>query len=412
MQLRSVASKTLVLVVCMAAVVCYGQIAVRQYWAYRLSRANDFARLQRAAALEPANADYRYRIANYLFLTDADLGAAIQQYRAAIAINPWVSLYWLDLSRAYLAMDKNQEQAEAVQQALDVDPTTPATIWTAANLYVAQGDQARGFELLRRYILNDPEHADRALLFCWRITHDAAVILGEVLPRSSQNYSLFLNFVIHQNDVAAAQETWARLIGLNERFPMQTGVRYVSFLILNHQPEQARDAWKQLAFLNPSLLAYLPRSNLVVNGGFEEEMLNGGWDWWYVKLPDVQLAMDTSQFHGGSRSLRIHIDGASSEAGLRQYVLVKPDTTYEFSAAYRADPLEGAHGFYFAVFDAAANTPLAVTDDVIGITPWREASVRFKTGRNTRMVMILIGHAGGDLLRGNFWVDDVRLVEP
>jgi tetratricopeptide (TPR) repeat protein len=411
MPLRSLTSRVFLVAICLSAVLWYGYDAIRKYRAFRLSNSTDFTKIQRAVSLEPENAEYRYQMANYLFLTDDDLGAAVQQYQAAIAIDPWVSRYWLDLSRAYLAMDRSWEQEAAVQHALEVDPSTPVTIWTAANLYIAQGNRVQGFDLLGRFIRNDPGSTTQALLLCWRMTHDADTIIGRVLPRSASAYVRFLDFVVNQNDLEAAKVTWRRLLELNEPFPVQTGIHFVSFLIINQQPEEARDAWKQLAFLSPSLRAYLPRTNLMVNSGFEEEMLNGGWDWWYIKVPNVVLSIDSSQFHGGSRSLRIHVDGAVSDVGLRQYVLVRPNTAYEFIAFYRADPLEGGHGLYFAIFDAISNTPLAVTDDIIGVTPWRESSVKFTTGAAARMVVVLVGHTAG-LIRGNLWVDDVKLVEP
>src|SRR5580693_4125535 len=126
MPLRSFISKFLFLAITLAAASWYAESAVVKFWAFLLSKSADVAKVERATLLEPRVAEYRFRLANDLFLTDDNLEAAVQQYRAAVDIDPWISRYWLDLSRAYFAMDKTAEQEAAVQSAVRVDPTTPS----------------------------------------------------------------------------------------------------------------------------------------------------------------------------------------------------------------------------------------------------------------------------------------------
>ncbi len=65
------------------------------------------------------------------------------------------------------------------------------------------------------------------------------------------------------------------------------------------------------------------------------------------------LAIDTSEFHSGTRSLSVTFDGQSaSEEGISQFIPVNPNTGYEFSAEYRTEELETASGPRFAITDA------------------------------------------------------------
>ena len=41
-------------------------------------------------------------------------------------------------------------------------------------------------------------------------------------------------------------------------------------------------------------------------------MLNGGFDWWYESNPHAALAIDTSEFHSGTRSLSVTFDGQNA----------------------------------------------------------------------------------------------------
>jgi hypothetical protein len=105
----------------------------------------------------------------------------------------------------------------------------------------------------------------------------------------------------------------------------------------------------------------------------------------------------------------IQFDGAVSDAGIREYVVLKPNTPYEFSAAYRAE-LEGAYGVTFEVRDMDRNATLAATEEMLGRAPWRVVKVSFKTGTETQLAVVRLAHGSG-LIRGKLWVDDVSLVE-
>ena len=213
---------------------------------------------------------------------------------------------------------------------------------------------------------------------------------------------------------AAAENVWNRLIGLNQAFSTKLAFPYFRFLIAKQEVAAAQTAWQQLAGLDRSLQPYLPsRENLIVNGGFEENVLNGGFDWWYESNPHAALAIDTSEFHSGTRSLSITFDGRNpGDAGIFQFIPVKPNTDYEFSAESRTEDIESASGPRFAIVDAYTNASYVLTDDLLGTNPWRVQQARFQTGPNTNLVLLKIVRQPADpLIRGKLWIDDLRLVE-
>jgi len=58
------------------------------------------------------------------------------------------------------------------------------------------------------------------------------------------------------------------------------------------------------------LSAYLPtEENLVVNGDFSLDILNGGFDWNYVTRTGVRPLLDPSDFREGHRSLSLTFEG-------------------------------------------------------------------------------------------------------
>ena len=110
--------------------------------------------------------------------------------------------------------------------------------------------------------------------------------------------------------------------------------------------------WRQATSLL-GLNAYLPSSNnLIVNGDFHLDVLNGGFDWQYRKQSNVSLTLDTSEFHSGPRSLAIGFDGPGvDEAGIFQLVSVEPNTAYDFTGYYKNGEIEGAGAPHFVLQD-------------------------------------------------------------
>jgi hypothetical protein len=236
-------------------------------------------------------------------------------------------------------------------------------------------------------------------------------MLNEVLPPSASAYLSFIQFLSRRNELDAASVAWTRLLQLHLGFPPKAVFPYIGTLIGSKRPQEAQRVWEDLCVLNPSLRALSSAPNLVVNGGFEQPLLNGGFDWWFGSYSGVSLSIDTSQFHGGSRSLLIVLSGQSvTETGLQQFVPVEPGKEYEFSAFYRAEEILAAEGLRFSVTDAYDNSSYVRTPDVVGSTPWRQVMERFTPGPNTHLVRLSIVGAPGKHILGRFWVDDVSII--
>jgi tetratricopeptide (TPR) repeat protein len=392
----------------------YLGLSLRGYLATRLVAVPDVVNLQKAIRLEPANAEYRELLGRNLESTGANLDEAISTYQTAVRLNSYEARYWLDLAGAYQIAGRTSEQEQSVERAVEADPTTPHVAWEAANFFLVQGDQEKALQHFRVVLANDPDAVDSALLLCWRATGDANQILDQALPPRPDLYLSFLRLLVAKQEVAPAENVWNHLIGLQQTFPTKLAFPYFRLLIAKREVAAAQAAWQQLASVNPSLQAYLPsRENLIVNGGFEENVLDGGFDWRDESNPHATLAIDTDVFHGGTRSLSVTFDGQNPpEAGIVQFIPVRPNTEYEFSAECRTEELETASGPRFAITDAYTNAPYVLTEDSLGTNPWRLKEAQFQTGPDTHLLLLkIVRQPAAPLIRGKLWIDDLRLVE-
>jgi hypothetical protein len=235
-----------------------------------------------------------------------------------------------------------------------------------------------------------------------------------VLPPLPDVYLAFVKLLIGEGDTEGAEKVWSQLVVLQKPFDPQLARPYLEHLIAQHDVDQARAAWNDLANIDPSLRPYQPTAtNLVVNGGFEEKLLNVGFDWRYEDHPHVTLATDGERFHSGRRSFSVTFDGgAVVDSGLTQLIAVDPNTSYKFSAYVRADNVSAAEGPQFVLKDAYTKHSLLLTAETLGTTDWKNVSGSFQTGPSTNLALLSVMRSpSAGPITGTLWIDDVVLIK-
>src|SRR5216684_2617427 len=319
--LNSAGRKRLAIGASVALSLAYVLMAGRFFVASAFGEKPELASLQRAARLDAGNADYRNHLGRYYALVARDPGAAIEPYRAAVQLNPHSARYWFDLASAYQVLGDMGGQTSALEHAIEADPTTPDVAWEAANLYLVQGENEKALREFRVVLGNDPSLAGPAIQFCWRITPDVDVLLRDVVPARADAYVAFLSLLMAKQETAATAKVWNALMQVHQPFELRSVFEYFRYLVQHKDVDQAVLVWQQGAG-RFGLASYLPSaSNLIVNGNFSLDVLNGGLDWQYQKQQSVALTLDQSEFHGGRRSLLISFDGPGVvDAGIAQMV--------------------------------------------------------------------------------------------
>jgi len=369
----------------------------------------DLPGLERAVRLSPGNADYRHRLGRYLAFVAGDSPAALESYRWAVALNPYDAHYWLDLAAAYQVAGDPAGQRAALDRALQAEPTAPDVAWEAANFFLVAGDTDRALREFHVVMENDLELADAALNTSWRARPDVDVLLRDVIP--ANNLLRFLGFLIGKQETDGSIKTWDRIAGLREPFETWRLFGYINYLLQARRPDAAMTAWEQAAgFLG--LSAYLPTDdNLVVNGDFSLDILNGGFDWTYVNRTGVRPLLDPSNFRAGHRSLSLTFEGPGiNDAGIQQLIPVRGGTTYDFSAYYKSADFEGAGGPQIVLRDAYTNAPLYASDPLKDADFWKEVHSRITTPDSTVLLRLAIERfPAGSPIRGKLWLDDFHL---
>jgi hypothetical protein len=374
--------------------------------------------IQTAMRWDPANAEY-YDALGTLMHVYADGGNSseiVQLYQSATRLSPQDAQFWADLGDGYDWAGRSHDALDAFQHARHLFPNSPEINWRLANFYVRTGKIPEALDTLRMVLLEDGTAARRVFTLATNATRDKEAIL-EILPPEAPVFFDYLNFRIEKGDIAGAGQVWARVLQRNLPFDLREAFPYFDALIQHKDLGQLSETWSALAERFPAQIQRVaPGSNLITNGSFESDILNGGFDWRVMPTAGAVVGLDSVGALEGLRALRITFDGSRNiEYGhVFQYVPVQANTRYRFSGHMRAQGITTDNGPRLQVCDAYNTGHLFVsTENLVGTSGWSEQHVEFTTPADTRLLLVrLIRPVSNKLdnqIAGTVWIDSVRL---
>jgi len=266
-------------------------------------------------------------------------------------------------------------------------------------------------------VMGDRTLLPLAVTRTWRSTQDADAIATSLLPAESAAYIETLNFFASDQNVDAGLKIWRRLAQLPETFSIDKLFPFFDEMIREGRGADGERMWLE-ALAKCGLPHEPPPGNSVAwNGGFEQDMLKGGFDWRMESTPGMTWDYDTSVFHGGRRSLRLDFTGGIN-IDLRvpyEFVAVDPERTYHFEGFMRTDGITTESGPRFYVSDPF--NPYVANITTVGLVetqPWTALTGDIRTGPNTHILEIRVVRPESrffdNKLGGSARIDDVSLV--
>jgi hypothetical protein len=373
----------------------------------------------RAARIEPSNAENWERLGRYrqFDFEHADLPLAITYYWRAARIDPESSFYWMDLASVYETTGKLAQAEQAYRTAQSDYPISGEVAWQFGNFLLRRGRVAEAFQQIRHALVVEPKLTTLAVSRCWQSTQDVDQIVDTVLPSTPAAYWGAMAYFVRAHQADAVMAVWKRIIAERTPFALTKAFPPLDMLIESARAEDAVTIWRQALAIAGVPSEHDPQDSLVWNGGFEQELANGGFGWRYRPVAGAQVDFDEGTFHSGSRSLRIIFDGSANVAfrNIWQYVAVEPNMRYHFSAFTKTQDLTTESGIRIVIQDMTdPESPAQSTPNVVGTQPWALDDLEFTTSADTRLLLITLVRPPSALLNnkvyGTVWVDDISLV--
>jgi tetratricopeptide (TPR) repeat protein len=403
----------LVLLLCFCAYLVFRRGVAALYFRWGAPAA-----IQAATAWDAANPQYPdvQATALHLYAVHEDLHAIVALDQQATLLSPHDAQLWADLGGAYERAGRDADAFKAFQRAHELFPRSPEINWRLANFCMRTGRIADGIRALRSVLEADSTSRGRVFALATNASSDRRRIL-EMLPPSAPVFFDYIRFAIARGDLGDGEECWAQLLQLNLPFASQDAVPYLEALIQHQEIGQLQAAWSALRKRFPTQVAPSePGSNLITNGNFAFDPLNGGLDWHVISSDGVAVTLDRADGADGGRALRIAFDGSRNVdyAHVFQYVPVRPRTKYRFSGRMRTNGISTDSGPRFQIVDAYdLSTILAFTQNIVGTSSWAEQPTEFITGENTRLLLVRVSRPMSlkldNKVTGTVWIDRINL---
>jgi hypothetical protein len=238
-----------------------------------------------------------------------------------------------------------------------------------------------------------------------------------MLPHQAPVFFDYLNFRIEKGDIGGAEEVWARVLQLNLPFDLRSAFPYFDALIQHKELGQLSETWSALAQRFPAQIhPRVSSSDLITNGSFEFDILNGGFDWRVTPSEGTIVSLESVGALEGTRALRIAFDGSRNidYGHVLQYVPVEANTRYRFSGHMRVQGITTDSGPRLQVCDAYNIGHLFVsTENLVGTSGWSDQHAEFTTPPDTRLLLVRVVRPVSNKLdnqiAGTAWIDVVRL---
>jgi hypothetical protein len=383
-----------------------------------LAREGTFEGTRRAESWDQANPEYPAQLAHLLAanMESADPREMVRDLEDATTRGPRRAINWANLGEAYELAERIQDAMRAYERAAELFPKSPQINWQFANFLIRTGNLSDAVTPLREAILGDPELRIGAFDIAWRAGMPSAQVLDVVADRQDI-LSAYLDYLVQTKRLDAAVDVWSRLQASPEPFDLDAAFRYFDALMLDRRVDALLPVWSDLARREPARIHWRPgEANLILDGGFEDAILNGGFGWRIAPIDGAAVSIDSRIAHGGARSLAIRFDGKHNLGfgNVVQFVAVEPLRSYRFLAYVRAQGITTDSGPRIAVYDPLDRAALSLeTENILGTTGWTEQQLAFRTGPETRLIVVQIVRPPSRKLDnqivGTLWLDDVSL---
>jgi hypothetical protein len=376
----------------------------------------------RATQLEPDDARNWYLLGRYwqYNLEDPDAQRAIRLYQTALSFDPHSADTWLDLGTAYESEGDIAAARNAFLQAKRVYPLSPEVSWRYGNFLLRRGGSELdpAFAEIRHAVEADPKRGAAAFALCMRFEPNVNSVLERVLPHSKEAYLNVISALAEEEKADQSLVVWSSLAALHPQLQLSDSYPLLELLLRKRQVTDAQRVWDQALLFAGVSRPPDPPASLVWDGGFESNIVGGGFTWRYSSFTGgVVITLDAKEKHSGKHSLRLTFNGLSNVNfnNVCQYIPVQPSTSYRFSAWVLTHSLSTDQGVRFGLHSLGdSSSSVAWTGDVEGTQPWTKVELPWTSGNDVRELQLCVSRNPSakfdSKIRGSAWIDDVVLV--
>ena len=335
---------------------------------------------------------------------------AVRLFEEAVRRSPYDYRFWQDLGLVREQSGDAVGGEKALRRAIELAPAYARPRWYLGNLLLRAGRTDEAFVELRKASDASPlVMRPQVFSAAWNIFDKDVSAIARVVGESAETRAQLASFLASNERPTDAVRLWTSLSAAEKNEQHKTGEDMMKTLFLKKQYRAAQALARDLGFESAE------GPGRFSNGGFENSISAPGvslFGWQIASVAQTEVALDTSQHHSGSRSLRVVFNGFPKTAyyNIAQLVVVEPSTRYRFEGYVRTQDLKSGGTPLLEVANAADGKVLGTSESFpMGRNDWQLVTIEFTTPDKTEGIHVRTNRAFcGEVcpIFGIIWYDD------
>jgi tetratricopeptide (TPR) repeat protein len=341
---------------------------------------------------------------------------AIAEYEQAVRLSPYDYRFWMSLGTAQGQLGDPAKAEMALKRAVELAPSYSYPRWYLGNFLLRNGRYDEAFDQLRLASEADPELRPQQFNLIWEIYKGDPEALKNAVGPSSNARARFALYLVERNRIDEGLRLWNSMSGHEKSTNKDSGASIITALNKSLRYHDAVKIWNDM-----SMEEYRAEVGRVFDGGFEAPV-NYGADTvfgWQVKgAPGIDIRIDPTRSHSGSRSLRLAFEVSSNLpiVSVSQLVPVTAQSEYELEFYVSTEKLLSGSTPQVQILNAANEEVLVSSETALnGTSKWNRVGFSFKTGENMEAVILRIVRFSCSTketpicpIYGSIWYDDIN----
>jgi hypothetical protein len=338
---------------------------------------------------------------------------AIAEYEQAVKLSPYDYRLWMSLGTALGQAGDSAKAEMALKRAVELAPAYAWPRWYLGNFWLRNGRYDEAFAELRKASEANPELRPQQFNLIWEVYKGDVEALKNAVGPSSQARALFALYLVERSEIDEGLRVWNSLDGQEKSTNKDSGAAIIAALNRSLRYHDALKVWNEM-----SMEDYRAGVGLVFDGGFEAPVAYGPdtvFGWQVKGAPGLDLRIDPTKSHSGSRSLRLLFEVSSNLAivNVSQLVPVEPQSQYEVEFYVSTEKLVSGSTPQVQILNPANEKELVTSETAPnGTSKWERVSLSFKTGDMEAVILRIVRVSCSTEetpicpIYGSIWYDD------
>lgn len=356
-------------------------------------------------------ANWRLAISKSRSTLPSENKQSLEIFRRVVRLSPHDFYWWIELGSALEENNQIEASEIAFKKAVSLAPSYAYPRWRLGNFYLRRGEVEKSIAEFQEVLKHQTIYRQQVFAVLWNYFEQDPKVLIQAAGDNASAIADLAVFFAAKGLPNQSLQVWQKLSPDEKSRRESTAKAMAQGLFERKYFRSALEFSKQVG------LDAEAEVGKIQNNGFEmpiDRESKAYFDWKVIPIEKTDVRFDTTQKHGGRRSLKIQFNGYSDMQYYHVYqtVAIEPSKKYRLSFWYRAEKIKSAGPPLIEILNASDYKMLKTSKSLEDSDEWQKQEIEFTTPEDAEGIVIRVARVvcGSQCpLFGTIWLDDFDL---